>query len=73
MNLIEVRKATPNELPYTLSTIYKFSSEKKYPSVILSIGGKLFFDMDEWGNVVEATRRKQVAEAKRIKAGLGGR
>lgn len=69
MNLIEVKNAAPSQLPFTRNTIYKFSSEKKYPSVILTIGRKLFFDLDAWEKLVEEVREKQVAEAMLLRKG----
>lgn len=67
MKLVEIRKTKLGELPFTRNTIYKFSSEKKYPSVILTIGRKLFFDLDAWEDLVEQTRERQVAEASHLR------
>ena len=67
MNLIEVRKAIPGELPFTTNTIYKFHSTERYPEMILKVARKLFFDIEAWELLVEATRQQQVVKAKRSK------
>lgn len=71
MNLIEVKKAAEaGELPVSIHTVYKWHHKKRYPALILKVGGKLFFDNDEWDRMAERARDNQVKEAKRIHAGL---
>ena len=67
MNLIEVRKDSHGELPFTTNTIYKFHSTKRYPSMILKVGGKLFFDMTAWEELVEESRDRAVETAKQVR------
>ena len=67
-NLVEIRKSNPSEIPFTRNTCYKFHSQKKYPRLILRVGGKLFFDLDEWERMVEESRQKQVAVAKELRS-----
>lgn len=71
MDLIELKKsANAGNLPFTLSTAYKMHSQKTYPKLILKIGGKLFWDKEEWERMAEGVRDQQVKEAKRIRAGI---
>lgn len=63
MNLIEIRKAQPEELPLAKNTIYKFHSIGRYPGMILKVAGKLFFDIDAWEQMVEETRAKQIKKS----------
>ena len=73
MNLIEVKKAaTAGELPVSIHTAYKWHHNKRYPALILKIASKLFFDKDEWLNMAEQTKEKQIKEAKRVHAGIQG-
>lgn len=57
MNLIPVSTATPGQLPFTKKTCYKFSSEGKHPGLFIKVGGKLFFDMEKWEELVEEGRK----------------
>ncbi len=66
-NLVEIRKATPGEIPFTRNTCYKFHSQKKYPQMILRVGNKLFFDLDEWQKMIAHARNIQVDEAKELR------
>lgn len=66
MNLVEVRNAKEGVLPFTGNTIYKFHSLKRYPGIIFKVGGKLFFDLDEWKKEVEISRARNVKISARI-------
>jgi len=48
------------------STVYKWKCNRKYPRLIIKIGGQLFFDIDEWYCMAEKSRSEQIAEAKRF-------
>lgn len=58
MELVEVAKAEKGELPFSKNSIYKFHSLKKHPNMILKIGGKLYFDLEEWRKEAELVRKK---------------
>ena len=66
MKLVEVSSAKKSSLPIAKNTAYKWHSLKKYPRLIYKVGGKLFFDLDEWGIMAEKARTMQVKEASRI-------
>lgn len=57
MNLAEVKSTT---LPIKRNTAYKWHSMKKHPRLLLKVGGKLFFDWDEWKAMAEAVKNKSV-------------
>ena len=63
MNLIDVRRTKSGDLPLATNTIRKFHHIGRYPSIILKVSNKLFFDMDAWEDLVEETRAKQVAKS----------
>jgi len=54
--LIPISTAKPGDLPFTKKTCYKFSSSNKHPGLFIKIGGKLFFDMDKWEEMVREAR-----------------
>ena len=65
MNLIPVADfplKTPMGLP-TKNTLRQWHSIKKHPSLVFKVGGKLFFDMDEWDNMARVARDRNVKEA----------
>lgn len=67
MNLIKIWTAKAEELPITKRTAYKWHSKDKYPRLIFKLpNGKLYWDSDEWLEMVVAVRDKQVAKAKLI-------
>ena len=66
MALVRVKDAKKGQLPYEKGTIYKFSSLKRYPDIILQVDGTLFWDCDAWERRVEATRQRQINEAARL-------
>ena len=70
MNCIEVRKASPTELPFTRGTIYKWHSIKRYPAMIFKVAGKLVFDLDEWEEMLRKAKFENIKQVKRIKKGL---
>jgi len=45
-------------------TLYRWHSIKRYPALLLKVGSKLYFDMDEWENMAKRTRDSQVKEAR---------
>lgn len=57
---------TSKDLPFTVSTIYKLHHLKSYPSIILKIGGRLYWDWGAWDDECEKVRETQVKEAKRL-------
>jgi len=57
---------TPPGLP-TYNTLKTWHSLKKYPSLVFKVGGKLFFDMDEWDNMARAARDRNVKDAQQIR------
>jgi len=65
MNLVPVK-----ESPLNPNTAYKYHSMKKYPALLFKVAGKLMVDMDEYYNMAEQAREKQIKEAKRVRSGL---
>ena len=68
MDLVELSKAKPGELPVSTATAYKWRTEQKYPALLIKVGGKLFFDRQEWRRMAEASRDHQVRQAERCRA-----
>lgn len=69
MDLVEVKKAAATgQLPVSIHTIYKWSTKKTHPALVLKIAGKLFFDLNEWQAMAEKVRDTQIKEARRIHA-----
>ena len=69
MNLLEVKPAhQKGELPIALNTAYKWSSEKKYPRLLVKVSGKLFFNLDEWEMMAKKSIQNQEKEANRIRS-----
>jgi hypothetical protein len=67
MDLIEVRTAKNGNLPFTKNTIYKLHSQKRYPSLIFKVCGKLVFDMDEYQAEAERSRQRTVEQAEKVR------
>ena len=65
-NIVYVARAKDGELPFKRSTIYRFSSQRKYPEVIYRVGGMLVFDLDEWERHLKAAKEERVRESRRI-------
>lgn len=66
-NLIKVKNANPDEIPYTQNTCYKFHSLGRYPNILFKVGGQLVFDMDEWEKEVEKARSANIKKASKLK------
>ncbi len=69
MNLLPVRSTDPTDLPWSPNSIYKYSSENRYPEIIIRLDGKLFFDMDAFEKLVRKTRDAQVKKSKIARRG----
>ena len=69
MNLIEVSSASEGEMPFAKNSAYKFHSQKKHPRLLYKVGGKLFFDVEEWERMAKDAQAKQVEISKRIRRG----
>lgn len=69
MALVPVKTVVEGQLPFKKGTIYKFSSLRRYPEVILRIDGSLFWDENAWQKLVDDVRERQIAEAKRLDVG----
>ena len=67
MRLIPVRTAKEEDLPWTKNSCYKFASDKRYPDVLIKVGGKLFLDMDAFEARAIKARDKQIRMAKKTK------
>ena len=70
MNLIKVSNTKNGTLPIAKNTAYKWHSLKKHPALLFKVGGKLFFDLDEWEKMAEKAREKQVKQALKIRRGI---
>ena len=70
MNCIEVRKASPEELPFTKGTIYKWHSIKRYPGMIFKVAGKLVFDLDEWEQMLRTAKSENIKKVKRLRKSI---
>ena len=71
MKLVPVRTADQESLPWPRNSIYKYSSEGRFPSVIIRIGGKLFVDLEAFEDLARKARDKQVAQAKAARKEIG--
>ena len=67
MKLIAVGTAQPDEIPFKKNTAYKWHSMKKYPRLLYKVGGKLFFDVQEWEQMAKDAQAKEVETSKRIR------
>ncbi|HCY87852.1 MAG TPA: hypothetical protein DHV36_22140 [Desulfobacteraceae bacterium] len=68
MNLVPLSKAhKEGRLPIRLSTAYYWRNHKRYPALIIKLGYSLYFDFDEWDDMVRKAKEKQIEEAKRFK------
>lgn len=69
MNLITLidghKKGT---MPISLTTAYSWHASKRYPALIIKVANRLYFDLDEWDDMVIKARERQIEEAKRFKA-----
>jgi|GEM_PF-5260144 len=72
MNLLPVRSTKADELPWPKNSIYKYSSENRYPEVIIRIDGKLFLDIDEFHALARKKRDVQIKKAKAARQGIKG-
>ena len=68
MDLVEISKAKPGELPVSRATAYKWRTEQRYPALLVKVGGKLFFDRQEWLKMASECRDRQVRQAERLRA-----
>ena len=71
MNLVAVRTTPERELPWTKNSIYRYSSENRYPEILIKVDGKLFVDMDAFHELVGRARDAQVKRAISINRGIG--
>ena len=69
MDLIPVRSSEDKQLPWSKHSIYKFSSENKYPEIIIKIDGKLFLDMDAFREKAVRARDEQIKKAATMRRG----
>lgn len=65
-NLVEVRKAEPGQLPFTVNTVRKLHSMKRYPGIIFKVGSLLYFDLAEWDHEVERERKRSIRESEQV-------
>jgi len=68
-SLIQVSKTKDGDgqMPWTKNTVYKFNCQKRYPKIILKVGGKLFFDKAAWKELVEEERQRGIDTAKHVR------
>lgn len=57
MELIEIRKAEPEQIPIAKNTCYMLHSQGRYPGLIFKVAGKLFFDTEEWVAMCKAATK----------------
>ena len=68
MNLILLREAhKEGSLPIRICTAYYWHYKKRYPALITKLGSRLYFDLDEWDDMVKKARARQLEEAKRFR------
>ena len=58
MTRIPVSEAEKYNLPFSRQTLYQFHSEGKHKRLVYKVGGKLFFDLDEWEKMAEEAKNK---------------
>ena len=68
MNLVEIRKAQPGQIPFKKSSCYKFSSTKRFPNLIYKVAGILVFDLNEWEKMAQDAKAKNVKQAAGLRA-----
>ena len=66
MNLVEISNTPKERLPIAKNTAYKWHSLKKYPALLFKVGGKLFFDLEEWDRMANEAKERQIKESMRI-------
>ena len=64
MKLLPVRTTEEDKLPWPKNSIYKYSSQNRYPEIIIRIDGKLFLDMDAFEDLARRKKNAQVKQAK---------
>lgn len=57
MQLIEISKAQAGTMPISKHTAYKWRSLGKYPKLVIKVGGKVFFDVEEWERMARSAAR----------------
>jgi len=43
-------------VPVPVGTLYQWHSKNRYPGLLVKVGGKLFFDLEKWGFIVEKAK-----------------
>ena len=67
MNLVEVSNAEKGRMPIAKNTAYKWHSQKKHPELIYKVGGKLFFDLEEWEKLAKKAKEEQIKKFARMR------
>ena len=67
MNRIEVGSTQKGEMPIARNTAYKWHSMKKHPRLLYKVGGKLFFDVQEWERMAKEAQAKQIEISNRMR------
>ena len=73
MNLLAVRTTPEPELPWTKNSIYRYSSENRYPEILIKVDGKLFVDMDAFHELAGKVRDAQIKRASSVNRGIENR
>ena len=71
MNLIRINSAERGQLPFTKNTLYKFSSQKRFPGLIYLVGGVLVFDMEEWSRMAKKAKAESVKKGVKLRSVKG--
>lgn len=71
MKILPVRTTPEDQLPWSKNSIYRYSSQNRYPNIIIRLDGKLFIDLDAFYDLVAKTKKTQVREAERIRRAAG--
>ncbi len=64
MKLLAIRKAVrAGDIPFSEGTLHNWHIKKRYPGLILKLGGKLFWDEDQWDDIAKKEKERQIEEA----------
>lgn len=71
MKILPVRNTPEKELPWAKNSIYRYSSQNRYPNIIIRLDGKLFIDLDAFHELMAKTKKEQIKKAERMRRGIG--
>ena len=64
-NIVPIKKVG-DYIPFAPKTLRNWRSCGKYPQIFVKIGGRVFVDLKELQDLIEAQKAKAVKDAKRL-------